>query len=789
MYTSRLLFVVALILGLLTPAAMGQVSYRKVMRSSEPAPDTTGIFGTQQLSAPSIDEAGRVSFSYYLAHGIGGVDAFNYWTLYAENSLGDLHLVARQGDPTPGDISLHFDANSFTTQHKNPLGQVAFNGVGTGNLRQVFGIWVQNPAGGVVPVAVSDSLVSVPAGTQFNGVGNPAMNSSADVLFPGTLLQGVGGVTQFNDTGLWCRTAGGPMRLVAREGDTLPNTPPGIPPGSLQYGQSGFSFSNIPLINAGGQVAFSVFINSIGGPALMAESNTLVPPRVVAYTGQLAPGLGNVTFLNFTGMSFNNDGNMAFSAMLAGVGVTAENEESVWVEDGGGLHLIAREGDPAPGGGIYGILYPPALSGGGEVAFGSFLKQGLDGVDFTNDFAIYKYTTPGGIVELIMRDGMAAPGMPPGVTFVASVFNPSINDAGQVAFYSSLTGAPIFQFSGDSVWVTSPTGVLTPIVVKGQSIEISPGVFRTINTCGSYLVPNGSAAQTGQTYQLNNNSQLCLTVGLSDGTNAIYVASFGGGACVAPNITSHPGDQSVCNGGSASFNVGATGTAALNYQWRRGVTNLNDGGNISGAMTDTLTINPVGPGDVATDYNCFVSNGCGDATCLNANLSLTAQSSINGQPANRTVTAGEAAVFTVSVVGSGTPSYQWRKNGTAISNGARIFGAGTSGLTINPTTAADAGMYDVVATSPCAVLTSNPATLTVNPAPVISPPSPAPPAGGGVAPLLLPSTAPGGSGAPNCGASGGGACGVGMITMLPLMLFGVRRPRNRPSPKTDRVIQ
>jgi hypothetical protein len=44
--------------------------------------------------------------------------------------------------------------------------------------------------------------------------------------------------------------------------------------------------------------------------------------------------------------------------------------------------------------------------------------------------------------------------------------------------------------------------------------------------------------------------------------------------------------QTVCSGTSASFNVLATGTG-LSYQWRKGTTNLTDGGTISGAATAT----------------------------------------------------------------------------------------------------------------------------------------------------------------------------------------------------------
>lgn len=505
-------------------SARGQMSYRKVMRSGEPAPDTTGIFGTQQLSFPSIDEAGHVSFSCYLAHGIGGVDALNQWTLYSENALGELHLVARQGDPTPGDVSLHFDANSFTTQHKNSLGQVAFYGVGSAPMISQGGCWAQNTLGTVVRVAFGEATFpSSPPGTQITNVGTPSMSTSGDVAFQGFLRVGVGGVTVNDDGALWCRTAGGALRLVAREGDSLPNLPPVFFPGSVQYAQSGFSFNNTPLINAGGQVAFSIPTNY--GQMLMAESQTMNPPRVAAYQGQPAPGLPNVSFLDFPSMTINNDGNLAFNATLSGMGVTTENDESIWVEDGGALHLIAREGDAAPGGGFYRILYPPALSANGEIAFSSYLKEGVGGVDFTNDFGVYKYTLPAGTIQLIMRDGMDAPGFPAGVHFDTPVVVPSINNVGQVAFYAQIVGAPTYPSNADSLWATTPSGVLTPVVVKGQSLEISPGVFRTVNSCGG-LSAKGVAGQDGQGYPFNNSGQLCFTVSLSDGTNGIYVSSF-----------------------------------------------------------------------------------------------------------------------------------------------------------------------------------------------------------------------------------------------------------------------
>ena len=80
----------------------------------------------------------------------------------------------------------------------------------------------------------------------------------------------------------------------------------------------------------------------------------------------------------------------------------------------------------------------------------------------------------------------------------------------------------------------------------------------------------------------------------------------GCGGTSAPLIITQPTDQSTCDGGSVSFTVSATGTG-LTYQWRKGIVNLIDGGNISGATTATLTINPATILDVASNYNVVVS--------------------------------------------------------------------------------------------------------------------------------------------------------------------------------------
>lgn len=77
-----------------------------------------------------------------------------------------------------------------------------------------------------------------------------------------------------------------------------------------------------------------------------------------------------------------------------------------------------------------------------------------------------------------------------------------------------------------------------------------------------------------------------------------------------PALTLQPGDQQVFAGQSVVLNAAAIGEIPLSYQWRKDVAPLSDGGNISGALTATLTIDPAA-GVESGSYDVVVSNTCG----------------------------------------------------------------------------------------------------------------------------------------------------------------------------------
>lgn len=101
---------------------------------------------------------------------------------------------------------------------------------------------------------------------------------------------------------------------------------------------------------------------------------------------------------------------------------------------------------------------------------------------------------------------------------------------------------------------------------------------------------------------------------------------------------------------------------------------------------------------------------------------------ITTHPASLAVREGAAATFTVAATGTPAPTFQWRRNGVAIS--------GANGPTLNlaAVRASDAGDYTVLVSNDLGSVTSTAATLMVTSAPANPPPSNGSGRGGGGAP-------------------------------------------------------
>jgi hypothetical protein len=98
--------------------------------------------------------------------------------------------------------------------------------------------------------------------------------------------------------------------------------------------------------------------------------------------------------------------------------------------------------------------------------------------------------------------------------------------------------------------------------------------------------------------------------------------------------------------------------------------------------------------------------GCGGSSSDSSDSSTAP--TITTQPSSQSVSEGGTASFSVVATGSGTLSYQWRKDSSAIS------GATSSSYSIASAASGDAGSYDVVVSNSAGSVTSSAATLTVS---------------------------------------------------------------------------
>jgi hypothetical protein len=96
------------------------------------------------------------------------------------------------------------------------------------------------------------------------------------------------------------------------------------------------------------------------------------------------------------------------------------------------------------------------------------------GVDNTNSSGIWSEGS--GSLSLVAREGGAAPGTEPGVVYSGLIDNPVLNSAGQTAFTSELTGSGVYSTNNTGIW-SQTSGTLNLILRKGDAApDTEPGV-------------------------------------------------------------------------------------------------------------------------------------------------------------------------------------------------------------------------------------------------------------------------------------------------------------------------
>lgn len=215
------------------------------------------------------------------------------------------------------------------------------------------GVWKYSASGVLEPLALQGQSVPDQPGVELGqfwirrgtrmslavgGDGNAAFHAE---LIDSASQQPVGSAVFLSE-------AGSGVRTLIRSGDLI------------QDG-SGRTFSTARQLyvhdgleaNAYGSVALFAEITRLGGTeprdailVLDAEGSS----QVVAEVGSVAPGLPGVTFEQLGILDLQQNGDLAFTAVLSGELATTGGDRSIWLwRNGQEPTLLIRQGDPAPG--------------------------------------------------------------------------------------------------------------------------------------------------------------------------------------------------------------------------------------------------------------------------------------------------------------------------------------------------------------------------------------------------------------------------------------------------------
>lgn len=246
-------------------------------------------------------------------------------------------------------------------------------------------------------------------------------------------------------------------------------------------------------------------------------------------------------------------------------------------------------------------------------------------------------------------------------------------DGASVSFTASASGSPTPTVQ----WQVSTGGPFTDI----------PGATSTT------LTFTAAAAQNGNQYR----AVFTNTGGTATTTAATLTVN------TAPTVTTNPTNQTVCDGGTATFTAAASSSPAATVQWQ-----VSTGGpfsDIPGATSTTLSFTATAAQN-GHQYRAVFTNACGSTNTTPATLTVQPSTSAT-TPTDQTVCQGDTADFSTTASGTGPFTYQWSLDGTPIS------GATNSSVSIDTTSLSPTSYsVSVVVTGACGSVTKN-ATLTV----------------------------------------------------------------------------
>ena len=431
-----------------------------------------------------------------------------------------------------------------------------------------------------------------------------------------------------------------------------------------------------------------------------------IPAKAGSIVADLLEGGSVTTFAGSSANRGSTDGIATAARFSAPIGI-ARNSSGVFFVADSTNHIIRK----ITADGTVSTLAGTAGSSGASDGAGSSARfNNPTGIAIDANDNILVSDTTNNLIRKISPSGIVT--TLAGVTAVAG----TQDGAGNIALFNQPSGLAI---GNNGILYVADTGNSTIRAITGSGV---------VSTLAGLSGIGGLKDGTGNNAWFNQPKAIAFDVSgyvyvADTGNAAIRKVSLSGDVTTLalsseiPTITTQPANLTAVTGSSAAFTVVATSPSAMTYQWKK------DGSDIVGATSATYSINSASTTS-AGSYAVVITNFIGSVTSASATLTVNVLPAITTQPSPQSVTVGNSVTFSVVATGTPTPSYQWRKDGTAIS------GATATSYAISSPVSGDAGSYTVVVTNAAGSVTSSSASLAVNAA-YVTPPASSGGGGGG----------------------------------------------------------
>ncbi|MBR5342904.1 MAG: leucine-rich repeat protein [Oscillospiraceae bacterium] len=288
--------------------------------------------------------------------------------------------------------------------------------------------------------------------------------------------------------------------------------------------------------------------------------------------------------------------------------------------------------------------------------------------------------------------------VPAGVTGIGNYAFDTVPSLTSVTIPDGVTSIGNYAFTG--------CVSLTAVTIPDSVTSIGASAFINCTTLTDVYYPGTQAAWNA--------------IGIGDGNEPLTGATIHYNYA-APAITAQPQSANVKAGASVYFQVEASCSAPLSYQWQFRTSASGAWKNSSGTGNKT----PLLPITAETfrdgyQYRCLVTGGTTTVASEPATLTILSKPTITTQPASVTSLPDKTVTFTVAATGATSYQWQYRKSSSGTWANSSQTGAKTATLTVTATTARNGYQYRCKVTNSVGTETSNAATLTVMPKPTVT---------------------------------------------------------------------